>query len=78
MNSLNERAKGFATLSDYPTGLMNMCPCGQVVLAPALHHEGCDSNTCGRGHTYLKAKAVPNLGCPVCLSNYLDKGGSLD
>ena len=34
--------------------------------------------TCGQGHTYRKVDAVPNLGCPVCLSNYLDKGGSLD
>jgi hypothetical protein len=39
-NSINERARGFATLSDYPTGLMNLCPCGQVVLAPANYHEG--------------------------------------
>ena len=30
----------FATVSDYPRGLMNLCPCGQVVLAPALYHEG--------------------------------------
>ena len=37
MNSLNERQ---ATLSDYPKGYMNLCPCGQVVLAPALYHEG--------------------------------------
>ena len=32
----------FATIHDYPRGLMNLCPCGQVVLAPALHHEGCE------------------------------------
>jgi hypothetical protein len=32
----------FATVSDYPTGLMNLCPCGQVVLAPALYHEKCE------------------------------------
>ncbi len=30
----------FATVNDYPTGLMNLCPCGQVVLAPALYHAG--------------------------------------
>ena len=42
MNSNFERAKGFATLSDYPRGLMNLCKCGQVVLAPATRHEGCD------------------------------------
>jgi hypothetical protein len=30
----------FATVRDYPKGLMNLCPCGQVVLAPALYHEG--------------------------------------
>ena len=29
-----------ATVSDYPKGMMNLCPCGQVVLAPALYHEG--------------------------------------
>jgi hypothetical protein len=34
------RERGFATLSDYPRGLMNLCPCGQVVLAPALYHKG--------------------------------------
>ena len=41
MNSNFERARGFATVSDYPKGLMNLCPCGQVVLAPALYHEEC-------------------------------------
>jgi hypothetical protein len=30
----------FATVSDYPRGLMNLCPCGQVVLAPAKYHAG--------------------------------------
>ena len=30
----------FANVSDYPKGMMNLCPCGQVVLAPALYHEG--------------------------------------
>ena len=30
----------FATVSDYPKSLMNLCPCGQVVLAPALYHAG--------------------------------------
>jgi hypothetical protein len=39
-NSMYERAKGFATVSDYPKGYMNLCPCGQVVKAPALYHEG--------------------------------------
>ena len=39
-NSMFERARGFATVSDYPKGLMNLCPCGQVVLAPALYHQG--------------------------------------
>ena len=32
--------QGFASVSDYPRGLMNLCPCGQVVLAPALYHKG--------------------------------------
>jgi hypothetical protein len=30
----------FATVQDYPRGLMNLCPCGQGVLAPAKYHEG--------------------------------------
>lgn len=30
----------FAKVSHYPKGMMNLCPCGQVVLAPALYHEG--------------------------------------
>jgi hypothetical protein len=42
MNSLHERAKGFATLSDYPMGLMNLCDCGQVVLAPRTSHIECE------------------------------------
>lgn len=32
--------RAFATISDYPKGLMNLCPCGQVVLAPHLYHPG--------------------------------------
>ena len=34
--------RGFATVNNYPTGMMNLCPCGQVVLAPAKYHEGCE------------------------------------
>jgi len=34
--------RSFATVSDYPEGLMNLCPCGQVVLAPAKYHEPVD------------------------------------
>ena len=30
----------FATVNNYPTGMMNLCPCGQVVLAPDLYHQG--------------------------------------
>jgi hypothetical protein len=30
----------FSTVNDYPKGMMNLCPCGQVVLAPALYHKG--------------------------------------
>jgi len=30
----------FAKATHYPLGMMNTCPCGQVVLAPALYHEG--------------------------------------
>ena len=30
----------WATVHDYPKGMMNVCPCGQVVLAPALYHDG--------------------------------------
>jgi hypothetical protein len=33
--------RGFATLSDYPKGLMNLCQCGQVILAPATIHDIC-------------------------------------
>jgi hypothetical protein len=33
--------QGFATLSDYPKGLMNLCQCGQVILAPATIHDSC-------------------------------------
>lgn len=30
-----------ATVSDYPRGLMNLCQCGQVILAPATIHDIC-------------------------------------
>jgi hypothetical protein len=33
--------ENIATVSNYPTGLMNLCKCGQVVLAPATSHERC-------------------------------------
>jgi hypothetical protein len=33
------RRTRFAEVTDYPKGYMNLCPCGQVVLAPALYHE---------------------------------------
>jgi hypothetical protein len=33
--------QGFATVSDYPRGLMNVCVCGQVVLAPKTEHDSC-------------------------------------
>ena len=42
MNSNFERARGFATVSDYPRGLMNLCDCGQVVLAPRTSHIECE------------------------------------
>ena len=29
-----------ATIHNFPKGMMNLCPCGQVVLAPALYHKG--------------------------------------
>jgi hypothetical protein len=29
-----------ATVNNYPKGLMNLCPCGQVVLSPDLYHKG--------------------------------------
>lgn len=54
-NSMFERAKGFATVSDYPKGSMNLCQCGQVILAPATIHENCKPegtcwhSACGRG-----------------------------
>ena len=43
-----------ATLSDFPQGLMNLCQCGQVILAPATIHDICLPNgtclhtACGR------------------------------
>jgi hypothetical protein len=33
----------FATVNDYPRGLMNVCVCGQVVLAPAKFHKDCEN-----------------------------------
>jgi len=33
----------FATVNDYPKGLMNECVCGQVVLAPKTRHENCEN-----------------------------------
>jgi hypothetical protein len=30
-----------ATVSDYPRGMMNLCQCGQVILAPATIHDIC-------------------------------------
>ena len=53
-NSNFERANGFATVSDYPRGTMNVCVCGQVVLAPKTMHDSCGANgtckhkACGR------------------------------
>lgn len=47
MSTLHERANGFATLSNYPVGLMNVCVCGQVVLAPLQNHPSCEVT-----HTY--------------------------
>jgi hypothetical protein len=31
----------FATVHNYPIGMMNVCVCGQVVLAPATEHDSC-------------------------------------
>lgn len=33
--------------------------------------------TCQQGHKYSKDEST-GLGCPECLSNYLENGGSLD
>jgi hypothetical protein len=30
-----------ATIHNYPRGLMNVCVCGQVVLAPKTEHDFC-------------------------------------
>ena len=35
--------QGFAKANEYPAGLMNTCPCGQVVLAPKTMHDGCEA-----------------------------------
>jgi len=32
----------FATVHNYPIGMMNVCVCGQVVLAPKTRHESCE------------------------------------
>jgi hypothetical protein len=32
----------FAKANQYPTGMMNTCVCGQVVLAPKTRHEHCE------------------------------------
>jgi hypothetical protein len=43
-----------ATVNNYPTGMMNTCQCGQVVLAPATIHDICKTDgtclhsACGR------------------------------
>jgi len=33
----------FAKANHYPLGMMNTCPCGQVVLAPKTQHENCEN-----------------------------------
>jgi len=43
---------GFATVNDYPRGLMNECVCGQVVLAPRTVHESCE--WCDVHNDYVK------------------------
>ena len=45
--------QGFATVSDYPRGLMNECVCGQVVLAPATEHDSC--RWCDEHNGYAKS-----------------------
>jgi hypothetical protein len=44
---MNSNFARLATASNYPTGMMNTCQCGQVVLAPATIHDICKSDgTC--------------------------------
>ena len=51
--------QGFAKANEYPAGLMNTCPCGQVVLAPKTIHDRCEathtycSNCHGKGEVYV-------------------------
>jgi len=42
----------FATVRDYPRGHMNVCVCGQVVLAPKLFHDNCA--WCDTHNDYVK------------------------
>lgn len=41
-----------ANIYNYPMGLMNLCVCGQVVLAPATEHESC--RWCDKHNCYAK------------------------
>jgi hypothetical protein len=36
-----------------------------------------ENKKCDKGHEYPKEKQL-NLGCPICFSNYLETGGTLD
>ncbi len=42
----------FAKANQYPTGMMNTCVCGQVVLAPQTEHDFC--RWCEDHNGYLK------------------------
>jgi hypothetical protein len=44
---MNSNFAKLATVSDYPKGMMNLCQCGQVILAPATIHDICKADgTC--------------------------------
>ena len=53
--------QGFATLSDYPQGLMNLCQCGQVILAPATVHDICTENGDSYGRTCYHSQCGRSL-----------------
>jgi hypothetical protein len=42
----------FAKANQYPTGMMNVCVCGQVVLAPDTEHDFC--RWCDVHNDYVK------------------------
>jgi hypothetical protein len=53
--------QGFAKVSDYPAGLMNLCQCGQVILAPATIHDICTTDGDSYGRTCFHSQCGRSL-----------------